>query len=432
MQLKPDLEVPISTSEGDERATAALFGVHGRTAWSEGDVRQFRIAAEIIAEALRRIAAESELGEQQIWLLMAMESAAVGVWDWNVATDRVRFLALSDARTDGPLVQETRASTAAEWCHPEDLQETSSEIEGVISGAADTFSRVVRQRLRSDPGGEWRQIYSRGRVIERDKAGRAVRVMGTFEDVTEAHERAQAAKERDAAMARAARMASLGVLASSLAHDLNQPLTALTSYLEGTVRLISAGEAAEADVTEALERSVAFAHRASNTVRRFRQLFQRQAPLDDPLDLASLLREVRDLMRREAAASGVEIEVPEGPGSVVIRGDALQIQQVVINLVRNAIEAFDGTGRRRVRLDARLADNLAEVRVADNGPGLPAEVLGSLFEPMASSKGAGRGLGLAICQSIAEIHGGRLYLQETGPQGTTFVLRLPCGLGGGL
>lgn len=432
-EAKPDFDVPIAVVGREPIGTAALIGTGRPTPWTDRDADRLRLAAWTLCEVLRGHRIESELREQQIWLLMAMESAAVGVWDWDLTSDRVRYVSPYEARGDGFRVRETGASSWFEQTHPEDAKVSRPEVDRAISGETDTFSMVVRQRSEVDDGAGWRHLYSRGRVVERDASGRARRIMGTFEDVTEAHRKAEAEKASEAAMARAARMASLGALASSLAHDLNQPLTALTSFLEGSVRLISKGRATDADVVEALERSVAFAHRASDIVRRFRRLLQREAPLRDPVDLGSLLLQARKRMQREAAAAGVEIVVPEGLDPVVVPGDPLQIEQVVINLVRNAVEALRETaGRpRTVILDVRRADGLAEIRVADTGPGIPDGILDHLFEPLATSKEAGRGLGLVICHSIAEIHGGRLEVERTGPGGTTFVLTLPRDDGGG-
>ncbi|HSL16616.1 MAG TPA: ATP-binding protein [Methylomirabilota bacterium] len=432
-EATPDLEVPIAVVGREPIGTAALVGTGRTTPWTDRDADRLRLAAWTLCEVLRGHRIESELREQQIWLLMAMESAAVGVWDWDVASGRVRYVSPYDARGDGFRVQETESSRWFDQTHPGDAEVSRPEVDRAISGETDTFSMVVRQRGSSDSGAGWLHLYSRGRVVERDASGRARRIMGTFEDVTEAHRKAEAEKASEAAMARAARMASLGALASSLAHDLNQPLTALTSFLEGSVRLISKGRATDADVVEALQRSVAFAHRASDIVRRFRRLLQREAPLRDQVDLSALLLEARKRMQREAAAARVEIVVPEGLDPVVVPGDPLQIEQVVINLVRNAVEALRGTaGRpRTVTLNVREADGLAEIRVADTGPGVPDGILDRLFEPLATSKEAGRGLGLVICHSIAEIHGGRLHVERTGPDGTTFVLALPGDDGGG-
>lgn len=430
--MAPDVTEEIELGPERGLGTAALFKRQGAGAWTDRDARRLRIASRAVCEALCRQQAESEHRERRIWLLMAMEAATVGVWDWDVASDRVRFVSPYDTHGERVRVQETGGSKSLEWCHPDDLRVSGPEVERVISGEADAFAMIVRQRVRSDPDGPWVHLYSRGRVVERDATGRARRIMGTFEDVTEANLRAETERERELAMSRAARMASLGALASSLAHDLNQPLTALTSFLEGTVRRVSKGQASEADVVDALERSVSFAHRASDIVRSFRRLLQREAPLRDDVDLCALLSRVRSRIQRDAALAAVEIAVPSATDPVVIRADELQIEQVLINLVRNAIEALGGSDRspRTVRLDVREAAGLAEIRVADNGPGIPEGIRGRLFEPLATSKDAGRGLGLAICHSIAEIHGGRLHVEQTGPDGTTFVLALPTDLGG--
>ncbi|MCU0305710.1 MAG: ATP-binding protein [Thermoanaerobaculales bacterium] len=429
----PILEVPVAVVGREPIATIALYGTDRESPWTDIDASRLGLAAWTVCEVLRNQRVELELREKQIWLLMAMESASVGVWDWDVGNDRVRFISPFDEHGTGLRIRETEGSSWFDTTHPEDVVVSRPEVDRAISGEKDAFSMVVRQRVAPGQDDRWAHIYSRGRVIERDPDGRARRIMGTFEDVTEAHRKAAAEKAREAAMARTARMASLGALASSLAHDLNQPLTALTSYLEGSVRMMAKGQVSDVDVVEALERSVAFAHRAADIVRRFRRLLQREAPLRDPVDLGSLLLEVRDRLQREAAAAGVEIVVAEGPDPVVVRGDGLQIEEVVVNLGRNAVEALLGTSgsSRTVTLDVREPDGLAEVRVADTGPGIPEGLADRLFEPLATTKEAGRGLGLAICHSIAEIHGGRLTVERTGPDGTTFVLALPRDDGGG-
>jgi signal transduction histidine kinase len=432
-EVEPDLEVTICVGSKDECGRAALFGSRRAAARRARDARQFRVAAQIVGDAICRVEAAVDLSEQQFWLLMAMESAAVGVWDWDLEADRVRYLSPSVTQEGGVHVQETTASAAEDWCHPDDLLDGwKQDLERAIAGESDTFTQVVRQRRRSDPNGPWHRIYSRGRVIERDPSGRARRIMGTFEDVTQAYEKELVEKARDVAMSRATRMASMGVLASSLAHDLNQPLTVLTGYLEGTVRMVAEGTATETDVAKALERSVAFAYRASDVVRRFRRLLRREAPMADSVDLAALVRQVRDSMGRDAATAGVEIEIQEDFRGAVVRGDGLQIEQAVIQLVRNAVEALAGADhlRKRVRLDVRSVDHRAELRVADNGPGIPDEVAEDLFEPLTTTREAGRGLGLAICHSVAELHGGQLQVERTGPDGTVFLLSLPSDDGG--
>lgn len=428
----PDVREEILVGGEAGVGTVALYGSERTRSWTEHDARRLRVAAQTVCESLRRLEAESSLDEQGIWLKMAMDSARVGVWDWDVPGDRVRYVSPLVNPTEGLRIRETWGSAWFEMTNPEDARVSRPEVDRAIAGETDEFSMVVRQRVFSGKHAEWFHIYSRGRVVERDGTGRARRIMGTFEDVTEARLKAEAEARREDAMARAARMASLGVIASSLAHDLNQPLTALTSFLEGSVRLVAKGKASDADLVGALKRSVAFAYRASDIVRGFRRLLQREAPLSAPVDLGSVLLTVRDRLHREAVAAGVEIRVQRGLEPVVAPGDALQIEQLVVNLGRNAIEALQEIelSPRIVTLEARAGDGHAELRVADTGPGIPVAVVDRLFEPLSTSKEAGRGLGLAICRSIAEIHGGRLTVERTGPDGTTFLLELPVDIGG--
>jgi signal transduction histidine kinase len=430
----PILEVPVAVVGRKPIATIALYGAARAKPWADVDAVRLRLAAWTVCQLLRNQRIELELQERQIWLLMAMESASVGVWDWDLGNDHVRFVSPFDEHGNGLRFRETAGSSWFDTTHPEDAVVSRPEVDRAICGETEAFSMVVRQTVDPMQHDRWAHIYSRGRVIERDPTGRARRMMGTFEDVTDAQRRKLAEREREAEMARTTRMASLGALASSVAHDLNQPLTALTSFLEGSMQMISKGTATDTDVVKAMERSVAFAHRASDIVRSLRRLLQREAPLREPVDLSSLLLEVRELLAREAAAAGVEIEVSEASGPTVVQCNSLQIEQVLVNLVRNAVEALDGTNRRRrrVTLDLQEADGHVEIRVSDTGPGIPDDVMDHLFEPLASGREPGRGLGLVICHSIAEIYGGRLSVERTGPEGTTFVLALPRDEEGGL
>ena len=162
-------------------------------------------------------------------------------------------------------------------------------------------------------------------------------------------------------------------------------------------------------------------------MRRLRRLLRRERPLREPIPLAPLLASVREQLLREARAGRIEVRIaPEVP-AVILEGDRVQIEQALLNLARNAVEALVGHGRepRLVTLGADVAKGWVHLRVADNGPGVPEDERALLFQPFHTTKSGGSGLGLVICESIAELHGGRARLERSGPEGSAFVIELP-------
>lgn len=427
---EPDLRVSISGITHEIRGSAELHAKKpGQD--TDADAERLRVAAWTLVESLRRTELLASLKEERQQVLMAMMSATTGTWDWDLRSDRVSYLT-PHANKGRP--QRTFETTGASWfkeTHPQDVHIARPGVERAISGQTEGFAMLVRMRSSHSESGEWRYVYSRGRVVERDARGRALRMMGTFEDVSEAQKDAQEIATREVAMARASRMASLGAFASSLAHELNQPLASLTGLVEGAGRLYAKGAKRDAEIEEALERSLQLAHKASSVVRRFRNLLRYDTPADLSFDLEGLLVTVRQRLRSEALAAGVELFVAPRPEELLLRADVLQAEEAVVSLVRNGIEACQGVSGRShcVTLSGERTGDFVQIRVSDTGEGVPDEVKAGLFDPFTSTKGPSRGLGLLVCQSIAELHGGQVRLESTGPEGTLFVLELPAAEG---
>lgn len=358
---------------------------------------------------------------------MAIESAGMGSWDWDTRTDVVRYLSPLSGPNGRTL--ELRASTGADWfrmTHPDDIPKGRSQVDRAMNAEAESFSMVVR--MRQSPSDEtWRWIQSRGKVVARDTDGRALRLVGIFEDVTDEVKRDELARERELTLSRSGRLASLAALATSVAHELNQPLAALTSYLDASSRLLENGKPDLEEIGRALERSAALAEKASEIVRRLRRLLRREQPLQEPIELPAFLEGIRDSLSREAAAAGVSIDVERNAARLTIRGDLVQIEQALVNLVRNAIEALAESERRprRILLGVKRSRGLVRISVADNGPGVSDADASRLFEPFFTSKKSGTGLGLVIAESIAEVHGGHIELVRKVSEGATFELVLP-------
>jgi len=209
--------------------------------------------------------------------------------------------------------------------------------------------------------------------------------------------------------------------ASALAHELNQPLTAVSSYIRGARRLLANGHPIE-DALVALEAAETCALRAGEIIRAVRSMVMRNEPQARAHDLRTIVDEAILISDLGEGLAWVDNEVPPGHA---VRVDAVKIEQVIINLLRNAIEACDGVPQPRIVLSAQDDGNWIAVSVSDNGGGLPDKIRMQPFEPFQSSKASGLGIGLAICRSIVEAHGGEIRLVSTGPEGTTMRFTVP-------
>lgn len=226
----------------------------------------------------------------------------------------------------------------------------------------------------------------------------------------------------------ASRTNTLGEMAGGLAHELNQPLGAIANYAEGC--LVALGrEAPDLDeLREALRRILATTLRAGEVIKRVRRFVTRRPLEPGPLAPGRVLSEVADLLAAEARRRGITLRIDAAPELPLVRGDPVQIQQVLINLARNAFEAIGAAemSRRQVVMAAERAElGGVEFRVTDDGEGIPAERIGRVFEPYFSTRAEGMGMGLAISRTIVEAHQGTLTVESAPGEGTTFRFPLP-------
>jgi two-component system sensor kinase FixL len=216
----------------------------------------------------------------------------------------------------------------------------------------------------------------------------------------------------------------MDTMASTLAHELNQPLTAVANYIRGCRRLLASG-GDPAQIGEALLLAESSAQRAGEIVRRVRAFVSRGAVSASAQDLPDLVKHACVLALLDQQVRGVSHEFRFDPGAKWVMADAIQVQQVVINLVRNAVEAMESSPRRHITLSTRLDGNFVEVAIADTGPGIGEDVREALFSPFQSSKSEGVGIGLSICRTIVEAHQGTIRADEADEGGTVFRFTLP-------
>jgi signal transduction histidine kinase len=227
-------------------------------------------------------------------------------------------------------------------------------------------------------------------------------------------------------LAHVGRVSALGQLAASIAHDLNQPLGAILRNAGAAERLLQKTDPDIVELRAILADIRADDSRASNVIERMRALLTRHPLTLTTVDLKELLHEAADLLRYEAMRRGIELKVVAAPGLASVHGDRVHLQQMVINLVLNAMDALEGNPDGRVVMQANpeASGSMILLRIRDNGPGISESIRGSLFEPFQTTKPTGMGMGLAISQTIAEAHDGRLGVEHSGPEGTCFCCTL--------
>jgi two-component system sensor kinase FixL len=249
---------------------------------------------------------------------------------------------------------------------------------------------------------------------------------GYVRNLTEQHETQRRLQDLQSELIHMSRFTAMGEMASTLAHELNQPLTAVASYLNGCRRLLAGTENVQnLMLRDAIDRAADQALRAGHIIRRMRQFVARGESERQVENLAQLIEEARALALVGIKEAGVRVSFAFDPRATFVLADKIQIQQVIVNLVRNAIEAMQEMTRRELTIaTAEQPDGMAEISIADTGPGIAPEVASQLFQPFVTTKPHGMGVGLSISRTIVEAHGGRLWAEPNPVGGTIFGLTL--------
>ena len=243
---------------------------------------------------------------------------------------------------------------------------------------------------------------------------------GFVRDLTDREEREARVEQLQAEVVHISRLSAMGEMASALAHELNQPLSAIANYLNGAKRLLSRDENADAKAIEAVDKAVGQALRAGDIIRKLRDFLSRGEGERSVVSLAKLVHEACGLALVGAKEGGVEVHYELDPHLDRVLVDRIQIQQVLVNLVRNALEAMEGQARRHLLVSTVVDHDMAVVSVADTGTGLDQSIAERLFQPFVTSKPQGMGVGLSISRTIIEAHGGRIWTEPNPGGGAIF------------
>ncbi|HEY5239628.1 MAG TPA: PAS domain S-box protein [Rhizomicrobium sp.] len=259
-----------------------------------------------------------------------------------------------------------------------------------------------------------------------DEEGRVVGASKIARDITERKATEARLRELQSEMAHVSRLSAMGQLSSGLAHELNQPLTATANYINTARKLLETGAPSE-KLAPLLGKASDQIQRAGQIIRRLREFVEKRQVSRSPEDINDVVEDAVALSLVASSDVNVELETSLAPNLPPVMMDRVQIQQVLVNLIRNAIEAMQGMPAKKIVVSTRAGDAHVDVAVADTGPGIPDDVAQRLFQPFVTTKSTGMGIGLMICRSIMEAHGGNLSMTRRPEGGTIFRFQLPVG-----
>lgn len=405
--------------DGDLYGTLCFASPVPRTEpFSSADREILKLMSQWVGSELRREQAEAHMRK----LSSALEQAADSV----IITDRERrieyvnpaFERLTGYAEDEVLGQKTYFLRSG--VHDDVFY---SDLWNVI-GNGGIYRGVMVNRKKDG------SIFHEQKTISplKDNQGHITHFISTGHDITELVRAEEQDRQHKAELAHVGRLSVLGEMTSGLAHELNQPLCAITTYAQTCLRIIRSGDCKPEELRYGLEQVVRQAELGGEIFRRLRNFARKGDKKQQRVKVGDVILEVAGFIRAEAQQSQTQVKLEVSGRLPAVMADPIQIEQVMINLVRNSMDAMSTLEQERRRIviqAARHGRNGVRVCIADSGRGCAAEVVDRLFEPFFTTKSNGLGIGLGISQSIIEAHGGRLWLEANSNQGATFCFILP-------
>lgn len=366
--------------------------------------------------------AEEELLRKEEFLAKAQSVSATGSFAWCAETDEIT---ISDeaSRIFGfdPDVSVTSAMIASR-VHPDDMALLTER-----RAAARNFSEAQDYEIRLlMPDGSVKYLQSTSDMV-REVNGRR-EYIGAIQDVTQRRHIQEALNKAQTELAHVSRIMSLNALAASIAHEINQPLSGIVTNAGTCLRMLNTNPPSIEGARETVRRTIRDANRASDVITRLRSLFSRKEVSTEPVHINEIAREVLALLLSELQQNRVVLRSEFADGLPRVKADRVQIQQVILNLLRNASDAMSSVDDRprQLLLKTELDREHVRVSVQDSGGGFDATVADRLFESFYTTKPDGMGIGLSVSRSIIEAHGGRLWATVNDGPGATFAFSIPC------
>jgi len=375
----------------------------------------------LLTSSVDRRFAEQKLQRSEAYLEEAQRLSHTGSFGWKPATGEIlwsdeTFRIFQFDRATKPTVELILQRT-----HPADAGLVQQITERASRDGKD-FDYECRLAM---PDGSIKNVQLVAHVL-RDTAGR-IEFVGALTDISERKRTEEALRQAQADLARVSRVTTMGELTASLAHEVNQPITAAVTDANACLRWLTRDAPDVEEARAAAARIVKDAMRAADIVSRIRLLFKKRTPPREWVDLNEVIREMVVLLRGEATRYSISVRTELAPNPPLVMGDRVLLQQVMMNLMMNgtdAMKAVDGT--RELAITSRSADwEECLVSVSDTGVGLPAQQADQIFDAFFSTKPHGTGMGLTISRSIVESHGGRLWAGSNAPRGASFYFTLP-------
>lgn len=306
---------------------------------------------------------------------------------------------------------------------PENMEEALARHKEVLAGEASPQGFEIRLMKKS--GERFEALIFEAPLIDGD--GRHTGWMASLVDITERNKAEALYRQQQEQLQFTSRLVTMGEMASTLAHELNQPLSAISSYATGCLNLIQSGQTSLTALRDPLSKLVAQAQRAGQIIRRVHDFVRRREPRRETCDLNAILEDALGLVEAAARAAGVRIHLLMAEALPPLRADRLMLEQLALNLIKNSLEAMKDTpaGERQLTLQTQQDAHSLLLTVSDSGSGITPDLADKLFTPFLSTKEEGMGMGLNICRSIAELHHGRLWFEPGAQGGTVFYLSLP-------
>jgi signal transduction histidine kinase len=374
-----------------------------------------------LRDITERKQSEEELRRSGAYLAKAQKLSMTGSFGWNVSADEHFWSEETFRIFEYDLSTKVTLQLMVDRVHPQDVP----LVRQVIALAADGKDIDYECRLLM-PSGSVKHLHIVAHGT-RDQDGH-LEFIGAVQDVTKRRLSEEALGEVRSELAHVARVASLGALTASIAHEVNQPLSGIITNASTCLRMLAADSPNVEGARETARRTIRDGNRASDVITRLRRLFSKKDPTNEPVDLNEATHEVTTLLRSELQRSRVILREELGGEIPPVTGDRVQLQQVILNLLRNASEAMssiDDRPRQLVIRTEREEDDRVRLSVQDAGVGFKPQDEERLFDAFYTTKSGGMGIGLSVSRSIIESHHGRLWATPNDGRGATFSFSIP-------